>query len=217
MDAVLNKIKALLAKASSTTHEGEAMLYFNKAKELMEKYQIESVDLDSTDPVGEEETLYRKNNVSPDWDFRLYGSVAKYYGCRAIHMDGHGHSYCVIGRQSARVTTHEMHKYLVATVRRLGRERCAQMGVNASKAARLIGNALHTRLHNLCVETVVPETEAGKNALATLDAVDAWVKEHHPNTYLSVTRTLSNSTAHSIAAGIGLHQQTGHSAAKAIR
>lgn len=122
---IVEKIKALLAKAASSDHQAEAEVFLAKAHELMEKHQLDAADLETDDPVDGEE-YYTKGNVkaAPDWDFMLIFAVAKYFGCKACRnttKDGKW-TMDLVGRESARVTAKAMHEYLVKTVRRLGRE-----------------------------------------------------------------------------------------------
>lgn len=218
------KIKALLAKAQSTDNEAEAEAFFAKAYELMEKHQISTLDLESEDPMGEEATYRKNGQAAPDWDFRLLSAVAAYYGCKAIQCEtwgNHpktgiytwlGHQMTIVGRLSARVTTIEMHKYLVGAVRKLGKQRAADMGVNADTAARRIGVALRSRVHSLAPKPeVAPSTNAGKNALMTLDALTLWIEKNYPDLKPIKGVSKTNNMARDIANGIGLHQQAGAS------
>ncbi len=167
---IVQKIQALMAKARSTDNEHEAELFLAKAHELMEKHQLEAHDLETDDPVGGE-YYYEKGNVkaAPDWDMMLIFAVAKYFGCKAIRCAMRNNKWAMdlVGRESARVTTKEMHSYLVKTVRRLGREAVGTRDfrimredrygdpvwqgeyMNADQCTRRIGNALRTRLNNL--------------------------------------------------------------------
>lgn len=210
---IIEKIKALLAKAASTDSQHEAEIFFAKAHELLEKHQLDISDLSSDDPMGEEETYHAKGRGGVDWDGRLMFAVAKYFGAEAIqNQNGKDTSYTIVGRESARVTAIEMHRYLVKAVRRLGRENADAMEVNADVAARRIGVALRSRLGMLAPKAPSAQTAAGKNALVTLDAVKLWIEQHHPDlsTIKGVSRT--NGMARGIANGIGLNHQAGYAA-----
>jgi hypothetical protein len=219
--AINDKIKALLAKAASTDNQAEAEAFFAKAHELMEKHQLDVSDLETEDAVGYDRIYPKNGSVAPDWDFMLIFAVAKYFGCKAIRVKPNKHYEMeVVGRESARVTVVEMHKYLVATVRRLGRQHAGTMEkydknnrfagyMNADQTTRAIGNALRSRLSSLAAERKVDApTAAGKNALITLDAVLALFDQRHPNT-TKLGKFSTNSTAREIASNIGLHQQVG--------
>lgn len=210
---IIEKIKALLAKATSTDNENEAEIFFAKAYELMEKHQLDTSDLETDDPMGEEVGVTAKGRGGVDWNERLMFAVARYYGCKAIQNHrGKDVDMVVVGRVSARITAIEMHKYLVKTVRRLGRERCHEMRCNADTAARRIGVALKSRISSLCPKPEVAPTQAGKNALITLDALTIWVEKNHPDLHTIKGVTYTNNLAKDIANGIGLNLQTGHSA-----
>lgn len=123
----------------------------------------------------------------------------------------------LVGRQSARVTAIEMHKYLVKTVRRLGRERCQEMGLKPDQAARRIGVALSSRINSLCPKPKEPSTQAGRNALVTLDALSLWLEKNYPNLKPIKGVSKTNNLARDIAAGIGLNRQAGHSAQRMLK
>lgn len=235
---IVEKIKALLAKAASTDNQSEAELFLAKAHELMEKHQLDAGDLEKDDPITGE-GYYQKGSTkaAPDWDFMLIFNVARYFGCKAIRMEkyvGNGKSQWVmdlVGRESARVTAKEMHAYLVATVRRLGRQaavaqefpileeyggRFYRTGkfMNADQCARRIGNALRSRLGELASEMEAKNTAptaAGRNALVTVDRVLAVYNERHPDARPIKGSYSTTGKAREIAAGIGLNSQVGGS------
>lgn len=233
---IIEKIKALLAKAASTNSPHEAEVFLAKAYELMEKHQLDATDLERDDPV-DGEAYYQKGNTkaSPDWDTMLVFAVAKYFGCKACRCEkyiggGKAQWYMdLVGRESARITTKEMHAYLVKTVRRLGREAVGTRGfeltdkwgevvgyMNADQCARRIGNALRARLNNLAALQRKPEpaTVSGKNALITMDRVVAVYNERHPDAAPIGGTYYTNSGARKVADGIGLNLQTGAGAAQ---
>lgn len=212
---IVEKIKALLAKARSTDHEAEAEAFFAKAYELMTNYQLDIGDLFTGDPMGQDDVYFRANRGGVDWDSRLMFAVARYFGCKAIQECNKSNYWVtLVGRVSARVTAVEMHKYLVTTVRRLGREGAAEMGVKPDIAARRIGVALQSRLNALAKEqseAEAPGTKFAKNALVTTDELRNWVEKHHPNLHSIKGRSSTNAMARDIAGGIGLHLQAGSS------
>lgn len=217
---IVEKIKALLAKAASTDSQAEAEAFLAKAHELMAKHQLEAEDLETDDPVDQSVGAKANGGASPDWDFQLMFAVAKYFGCKGIQWwsqnDTEGtfkkagqYTMRIVGRESARITAIEMHKYLVATVRRLGREHAEEMGVKPDKAARRIGRALQIRINALCPEPPAPETEAGKNALVTIDRTLAKYQELFPDAKtIKGPGVRTTRTAKQIAGGIGLNLQT---------
>lgn len=237
---IVEKIKALLAKAASTDHQAEAEVFLAKAHELMEKHQLEAHDLENDDPV-DGEGYYEKGNVAaaPDWDFMLIFAVAKYFGCKACRTNkGRKWIMDLVGRESARITAKEMHSYLVKTVRRLGREAVGTREfrimrpypreegmvywtgeyMNADQCARRIGNALRDRLWMLARQNEQPEptTPSGKNALVTIDRVLAVYDARHPDATNINGTYYSNAGARKLAEGIGLNRQAGHSGTKQL-
>jgi len=227
---IADKVRALLAKAASTTNEHEAEAFLAKAHQLMEQHQFDAADLERDDPVDGERSYRRNSAAAPDWDFMLLGPVARYYGCRAIRCDlVKGYEMGLVGRESARVTATAMHKYLVATVRRLGREKAGTMPLwerwqdpecdkplrymNADQTARAIGNALRERISRLAARAdaaaKTTHTDAGRNALLTMDTVLAKFEELHPDAQPIKGRMTTNDGARGIAGGIGLNLQAG--------
>ncbi len=225
---IVEKIKALLAKAASTDNQHEAELFLAKAQELMAKHQLEAEDLERDDPIDMSVGSRANGGAAPDWDFQLMFAVSKYFGCKSIQywtaVDGKKsgeYQMRMVGRESARITAIEMHKYLVATVRRLGREHAHEMyqrdkwgslvNLKPDQAARRIGRALQARIDQLCPKQTSESTAltpAGKNALITLDRVMAKYQEMFPDARtIGGQGTLTTKSARAIAEGIGLSQQ----------
>lgn len=222
---IVEKIKALLAKAASTDSQAEAEAFLAKAHELMEKHQLGAEDLERDDPIDESVGAKANGGASPDWDFQLMFAVARYFGCEGVQwwsqtntegefLKAGQYTMRIVGRESARITAIEMHKYLVATVRRLGRQHAAEMGTNAGNAARRIGRALQIRISELCPPPPAAETEAGKKALVTIDRTLAKFNELFPDAAtIKSPGVKTTKTAKQIAGGIGLNLQTASSAA----
>ncbi len=217
---IIEKIKALLAKAASTDSQAEAEAFLNKAHELMERHQLEAGDLEADDPIHKTAGARANGGASPDWDFQLMFSVARYFGCKGIQywsqkkLDGtyvRAGEYVmwIVGRESARITAVEMHKYLVKTVRRLGREN-ASFYCKADTMARRIGRALQIRINDMCPEeeSLNALTPAGKNALVTLNGTIAKYNELFPDAKKFGGQILTSANAEALAAGIGLNLQT---------
>jgi len=104
-----------------------------------------------------------------------------------------------------------MHTYLVATVRKLGRDNAADMHCNADQAARRIGTMLNERLISLRPKpAAAPTSAAGKNALVTLDALKAYMDKNMPSLgTVKSSGTIRSKSAQTIAAGIGINVQAG--------
>jgi hypothetical protein len=95
-DLILQRVRAMLAKADSTEFEGEAEVFRAKADALMTKYTIEQWQLDAADDVDAagREPQRRDVNISWYWDpaydhlkldmFTLFSNVAKHCRCKVI-------------------------------------------------------------------------------------------------------------------------------------
>lgn len=85
---VLERVRALLAKAESTDHESEAMTYTAKAQELMTKYAIEQAMLDAVGPAASSPGMIRIPIDSPYTDAKalLLQTVAEHTRCRAVYL-----------------------------------------------------------------------------------------------------------------------------------
>lgn len=181
--SIITKIKALLAKAASTTNANEAAAFAAKANELMEKYQID-VDAirNGDDPVGRDRSYEGK---SGGWRQSLAGATGRYYGCRAVRTtlpDG-THTLEIFGRESARVTAMLMFPYFQKTVLAMSREMAKLTGMNKQACSKQIGLELAVRLRELApkmeADDLNPEVK-GKNALIRLDEVNQAVEAAFP-------------------------------------
>lgn len=214
---IREKIKALLAKAASSTSEHESSAFAAKAYELMEREQLSVHDLDTEDKVGQHEYI-KHRGAAPDWPWKVAGATARYFGCMTMTLQQRvtrsstEYRMMCIGRESARITAEEMYKYFVATIKRLGKEKAAEMGVSPDKAARLIGNSFAIRLNTLRLAAKREEsaTVEGKNALVTLDAVKAFAAIAYPDaTPARGGKVTTSEAARSVAGGISLAGQVG--------
>jgi len=92
-EAMLGKIRALLAKAESTTFPEEAEALSAKAQELMARHRIEGVLLDADEddePVGRRIWL---DDPYADAKAQLLSEVAAANGCRSVILTGLGCSH----------------------------------------------------------------------------------------------------------------------------
>ncbi len=89
-DPVLEKIRALLAKAESTTFDAEAAAFTAKAQELMARHAIDAALLEATSPTNERPVQVRLPIDAPYADVKglLLQVVAEASRCRAVgHAD----------------------------------------------------------------------------------------------------------------------------------
>lgn len=219
---IIERIKALLAKAKSTTHEAEAEAFASKVKELLEREQLSLDDLDDAeDEIRYDQCAYEQKESNYAWIKELFGATARFYGCKVAYGWKGGpwndqredfdnwDTVELIGRDSAIITAQLMHPYLVKAVRKKARELHEQMGQSVNGAARSIGAALIRRLRQLAPPFESAKTEAGKG-LIKLNRMVALEREHWPDLgKASRGATKTNRLAMDAAAKIGLHRQTG--------
>ena len=218
---IKSKIAALLAKAKGTDNEHEAETFLAKVQELLEKHQLDMSDLeDADDPVRQDSGL-DATKWTPSWHAHLYRHLGLLYGCYSVkrRVTATGYYQELVGRESAIVTTQIMFDWIKGECNRLGRELYASnKATSAANGARLVGNALVTRIARLIPKDDAPRTEAAaKNALVTKSRVMQVVEEHYGK--LSTGRggrTKTSASAREMAAGIGLHRQAGGSSTKAL-
>ena len=218
-DKIKTRISALLAKAKGTDNEHEAAAFIAKAEELLELYQIDLSELgDNDDKVKQHVGIDADGKWVASWHRSLYRALAMYYGCKSIkvHTDK-GYRQEVVGRESAIVTTDLMFVFIKGECNRLGRELKADGGAPTdANGARLVGNALVTRIFTLIREreerdAAAPTTAAAKNSLLVLDQVVALYDQLYPNVQMGKgTKTKSTASARELADTIGLHRQAGH-------
>ena len=92
---VLDKVRALLAKAESTTFDAEAEAFTAKAQELMARHRIDRAVLDASGKDRREEPVGRRIGVDdPYADARatLLAAVSDANGCRAVWSKDMGFS-----------------------------------------------------------------------------------------------------------------------------
>lgn len=218
---IKSKIAALLAKAKGTDNEHEAEAFLAKAQELLEQHQLALGDLeDASDPIKHSQGLDGTKWVA-SWQRDLFRALGKLYGCESVRVLLGGTKYRqeLVGRESAIITTELMFDYTKAECNRLGRELYAKRGAESpAQGARLVGNALVTRIWTLVPKDDAPRTEAAtKNALVTRDAVLAKVDEIYGKlTHGRATTRRTSGAARELAGGIGLHRQAGGSSALRI-
>jgi len=212
---LLEKIKALLAKAASTDNAAEAEAFAAKAAELMDKYQI---DIDQLGQAGDaigEDTGYTTKERKAVWQNHVASATARYFGCDTVLSSRYeGTRTQFIGRESARMTAMEMLPYFLQTINRLAREMVAEdkaRGINAHQraTANRIGLEFVCRLTAMTPDRPQAATAAGGNALILLDQQSAWLTERYPNLRTARGMKFSTSTRHRDAANsIGLARQT---------
>lgn len=222
-------IRALIAKAKGTDNEAEAAIFMAKAHDLLEKHQLDlGATLNADDPVEAFDGLDQAAS-SHKWNRELYRALGALYGCKSIRHSyyatnpktgfyGEHYQQRLVGRASAIMTTQIMYPWVCEQVRKEAAAISKRTGMSAQGQAKRVGAALIARIWQMVNEQrrneQGPKTEAVKNALATIDAVEAEYKRLYPHTETAVARsTVSDSLSKEAAGRIGLHQQAGHSSA----
>jgi hypothetical protein len=211
-EKIKTRISALLAKAKGTDNEAEAATFIAGAERLLEQYQIDLSELgDSDDKVRHHAGLDADGKWVASWHRGVYRALGEYYGCKSIKVPtANGYRQELVGRESAIVTTDLMFVFIKGECNRLGRQ------LKQSGGARLVGNALTSRIFTLIRErnardASAPTTAAAKNSLIVLDQVVALYEQLFPEvTMLKGKRTATTGSARDLAGTIGLHRQAGH-------
>ena len=227
---IREKIRALLAKAQGTNNEHEADAFIAKANELLEKFQLTINDI-----MPEEDKVVHSlgrdwSKKSHAWFFDLYRAVAVYYGCQTVreeyyHKKENGKYQLrvrmnLIGRQSAIITTDLMFPYLFSEVNRHARRLFEITGLTPAGQANRVGAALVARIWAMMpVREEARTIAAKKNALMTVDAVRAKLREVFPSTEsVRASRRSTDELSREAAASINLARQAGRgSALKQLR
>lgn len=218
--ALIEKIKAILAKAASTEFEHEAALFADKARQLMEQHQIDVTDLEHDDPVDISKP-YSATTSAPSYKKHLWTSLAKYYGCRTVLNWTSATEYTVdvIGRESARITLELMFPFVMEQVRKAAKriyDEKKHLGeLTVERCVRSVANALILRIQEEIANREPPKatTQGGKNALVTMDAVQALIERTYKHLTSGSKRGIgTDGAARAAAKGISLNRQTGNSA-----
>lgn len=118
--SIAKKIKAILAKADSSTFEGETAAFLAKAQALMDEHGIDLATVaTSDDPIGgkNDESV----RVANAWQRKLFAWVAKLYYCNIVLFTERGKAGCdigVYGKASSRAMVREMWPYILKSVGR---------------------------------------------------------------------------------------------------
>lgn len=130
-DKLVRRVRAMLAKAASSEHEGEAETFALRARQIMEEHQLSEHELSAeADPLGKDDWV----RVADDGEaFRqLTIAASLMYGCQSVFQKRWWTSprtgrvtlrlhRRTIGRQAARVTAAIMIPHLEAEALRTGR------------------------------------------------------------------------------------------------
>lgn len=217
---IARKVRAMIAKAESTTHAEEADAIMQMVRGMLDRHGISLLSIpsaDHDDPVRAQEAGHAWQSSA--WILRVYRAAGAYYGVKVVESrQGNKVTFTIIGRESCRAIFCDMIDYLVSSVRRLAEEahRKGRYHSNSS-ACGDIGRALAVRLSNLAREHAAaqrsPQAASGMNALVPVDLLDSVARATFPNMRTMKTAPIKTaSTGRSLAAGINLNGQvTGQS------
>lgn len=205
-------IKALLAKAAGTDNEHEAGVFAAKAQEMMERYQVEVLDILADDPVDMTVAFEGRADGPARYKSRLSSAVGAYFGCRTVFSTrGTRLTVKLIGRESSRITAELMFPFIYDQCKAAAKRISVETGVKADICERDVINAMISRLARLTREQkpVEPSTVAGKNSLIVVDAIKAKMEELFPDIKDGRAASFSTSSmARKAAEDISLHRQT---------
>lgn len=218
MSAIAEKIAKIIAKAHSTTFEGEAETLMAKAHELLEKHNLTLADLPTeeanrVDPIGHTANAVIHFPASMHYAVKLTFALARYYGCRGVYWKrGNRYEFQFVGRESARMTLEIMWPFVIKQIRALARQ-MVQEGreTTESRARTAIGNALMYRIWGLIRAEEAKEevrVASGLNALVPVDELKSYEVKIFGELKTARSR-VSTTTMSAMAAAkkVSLHQQ----------
>lgn len=206
---IQDRVKKLLNHAKGTDNPQEAEAFLAKAMALMEEYQISTLDLlEEADKVTQKLCL-EAAKTSHAWHRHLWVCLGRYYGCDNVSYRTRTHvKTYLVGRESAIVTTEAMYPFIRKQITAQGRALSKVNGMSVGGATKRVAAALCQRLDKLSVkDTPEPATPAGKNALVTMDAVAAFMKEQHAGLKIKERRDKTDYLARLAAEEISLARQ----------
>lgn len=229
--SIVNKIKAIIAKAKSTQHEAEAETLMAKAFKLMQEHQVDGIDLNEDDPMGTDRGDPRPKSGPSSYKPKLSMALGKYYGCKVVWeaapvtsvKEARSPKYhvAISGPQSARVTHALMLEYVWDQVVEKAAALAAEGQGDRGQMVRHITNALIWRIQALTKEqqTQAVPTEAARNALVKIGTeLEAYYAERYGDRLktgrASITR--ARHSAVDAAAGINLSRQMNETGTKRI-
>lgn len=194
---LLDKVRALLAKAESTSFEAEAEAFTAKAQELMARYRIDRAVIDAASPDRNREPAGRRIGVDDpyaDAKATLLAGIAEANGCRAVWAKDLGSS-TVFGLPSQLAATEELFTSLLvqatSALRREGSKRDRYGGSRTTRYRRSFLTAFAARIAHRLRDTVdatvaAATAESGAALLPILAAdderVEAAARKAFPNT-----------------------------------
>lgn len=189
-ESILDKVSKLMAKAKKTDNEHEAAIFAAKAAEMLAKHNLDEAQLKGYESSLEEGPIGShayEGRIADRWRELIAMGCAKLYFCELTKAHG-SREYTFHGREHNAKVAMLMLEYLIATVKRMGREYSSVRREQADfrKGA---GVRLYERLNELYNASVKPAPTSAQIAGTTLpalyqqeeDAVKAYLSKAIPN------------------------------------
>jgi hypothetical protein len=184
MDAILDKIRKLLALANNNDNEHQAAAATAKAMELMERHNLDLSMLSAQKPDGTRDDRKLKGGLY-GWQRKIWEASAKLNFCMYWSIKGlaAGSSYehRILGKQVNVVSTQIMAEYLQNTIERMAKAQAKATDTNVFARPMIayregIAARLIERLEDLRRQRM--EEEQRKK--------DAWANQHSTGTSLTL-------------------------------
>lgn len=214
MEKIVTRLKALLAMANDTSSPMEAAIALERARKLIDKYQLENID---DLPVQASEFSYRINgNKQRYWISAMAYAVARLNDCitESAPLPAGGYAYSFFGFPEDAQACRFMIEYLADTGENLYQASKSELGLKGlgDKYDFLIGFASEvcTRINDIIRErkrSIVTNREA--NAMAVSKATR--VKEQYGEQQAVMTENeLTNLSAYNGGVDAGKNVHLGH-------
>jgi hypothetical protein len=218
MSEISAKIRAIIAKADSTSNAFESSTFMEKAQKMMEEHGLSLLDLgslDSDDPVGVDVDFYQSFKTTPYWE-TLATHLAYFFGCKLVvsHKSNGNKYHSIAGRESARVTYTLMWPFVMRQIKTMATaDYKSGKFAHPKTAYRDLSIALALRLQTMTLAKQASGNDTrGINALVPVDLIDLALQERFPNLTPSKTKKVSlDEHAIKRTEGVSLFTQTGAS------
>jgi hypothetical protein len=129
---IIDKIKKLLA-LSKSSNENEAILAYQRAQELLIKYNI-SLDDIQVDIDIKEEIVWTGDELE-EWKFTLYSIIAYCNYCQLLLriFNNKSYNYTLVGKIHNIIIVKEMYQYLINTIEKISNEKIVLLNTHHEK------------------------------------------------------------------------------------
>lgn len=215
--SIAKRIIAIIAQAESTTFEGEAELFMQKAEALMAKHGITLCDVErADDPLDFEAAGETGMAASKAWQRHLINHIALYYSCHILaqQVTRSRFEIAISGTLSGCTMVKVMWPYIKKEVTRVAQNMRAISGQSLEAEKRAVAMALCLRLCKIIDEREAAERAGASetNALVVLDQALVLLKEKTGSFRSTGARVRTHDAAVQAAGQISLNAQAGNSA-----